>query len=890
MADASAASGLSAWRADESAAAQPSDRSRTIVQHVGIAAQLAVLLGLLYALEIEPDSGLPRILPLVFAGFIAHAALPPRYRLQLFFLISLAAIAVVLGVAQGATVAVIALALVAICHLPLPFAARVALLALAGAGLAVLRAVGNTPDIPFRVPGPVLAVVGSMFMFRIIIYMYDLRHDERARRAGKKIPGGDASLWTRLSYFFLLPNVCFLLFPVVDYRTYRRTYYDAEATVIYQKGIWWIALGLAYLVAYRLVYHYVVIAPEQVESLGGVLRFMVSSYLVYLRVVGQFHLVIGLLCLFGFNLPPAHRFFLLATGFTDFWRRTRIDWKDFMVKVVYFPASVPLQRRWGTVAAVVIATLGVFVATWLLHSYQWFWLRGDFPVSTNDIVFWGIFGACVLANSLLETRSGRKRAVDSATLAGAAVRAVKILGMFAFLSVLWSYWSSHSLTDWLWTLSSLRRAPLLSYMKLIAAIAVAFVTLVIAHIAAARISSGSGVRADGSRAARDRSAPRRSIVPGLRPVGVGLLGAALLLVVIPARTGVFGASAQRLAATVGTNRLNTADRFREDRGYYETLLDTRRPVADPTADPAREAIEAGAFLPIYRMRFVRRREDLITYELVPAYRGGLFRGKLFETNRWGMRDKEYALTPPPNTYRIALLGASYEMGASVKVEENFESILEERLNTDGPGAPLRRYEILNFAVGGYSVLQNAVVAERKAFNFAPDAVVVGLKELDFGRGLDILVGAVRRGAPIPYPEIQEKLRQAGVTREMSDLELRGRIKPLVPDILQWSLEHIGRLARARGARAIALVLPRPDPEPGDAQIERDLAAWASQAGFSVIRLDGVFSGYPLDSIRIPPPDGHPNARGHRVIADRLYEALRDNDANLLDVGFQARDR
>src|SRR5687768_1212124 len=884
MADASATSGLSAWRADESAAAQPFVRSRTIVQHVGIAAQLAVLLGLLYALEIEPDSGLPRILPLVFAGFIAHAALPPKYRLQLFLLISLAAIAVVLGVSQGAMLAAIAVTLVAICHLPLPFAARVALLALAGAGLAVLRAAGNTLETPFRVPGSVLAVVGSMFMFRMIIYMYDLRHDEMARRSGKKIPGGDASLWTRLSYFFLLPNVCFLLFPVVDYRTYRRTYYDTEATVIYQKGIWWIALGLAYLVAYRLVYHYVVIAPEQVESLGGVLRFMVSSYLVYLRVVGQFHLVIGLLCLFGFNLPPAHRFFLLATGFTDFWRRTRIDWKDFMVKVVYFPASVPLQRRWGTVAAVVVATLAVFATTWLLHSYQWFWLRGDFPVSTNDAVFWGIFGACVLVNSLLETRSKRKRAGDAATLAGAAVRAAKILGMFAFLSVLWSYWSSLSLSDWLWTLSSLRRAPLLSYAKLIVAIAVAFVTLVLAHVAAARISNDSIASGDGG-----RSGPRRSIVPGLRPVGVGLLGAALLLVVLPARTGVFGASAQRLAATVGTNRLNTADRFREDRGYYETLLDTRRSVADPTGDPAREAIEAGAFLPIYRMRFVRRRDDLITYELVPGYRGGLFRGKLFETNRWGMRDKEYALTPPPNTYRIALLGASYEVGASVKVEESFESILEARLNTDAPRAPLRRYEILNFAVGGYSVLQNAVVAEQKAFTFAPNAIVVGLKELDFGRGLDILVGAVRRGAPMPYPEIQEKLRGAGVTRDMSDLELRGRIKPLVPDILQWSLEHIGRLASARGVRAIALVLPRPDPEPGDAQIERDLATWASQAGFSVIRLDGVFSGQPLDSIRIPPPDGHPNARGHRLIADRLYEALRDNDANLLGLGFQARD-
>src|SRR5688500_8059800 len=205
MADASAASGLSAWRADESAAARPSDRSRSIVRHVGIAAQLAVLFGLLYALEIEPDSGLPRILPLVFAGFIAHAALPPRYRLQLFFLMSLAAIAVVLGVAQGATVAAIAVTLVAICHLPLPFAARVALLALACACLAVLRGGVNMFEVPCRVPWPVLAVVASMIMFRMSSPMDDRRHDAMPRRSGKQIPGGDASLSTRLSSFFLLP-------------------------------------------------------------------------------------------------------------------------------------------------------------------------------------------------------------------------------------------------------------------------------------------------------------------------------------------------------------------------------------------------------------------------------------------------------------------------------------------------------------------------------------------------------------------------------------------------------------------------------------------------------------------------------------------------------------
>ena len=68
-------------------------------------------------------------------------------------------------------------------------------------------------------------VLASMFMFRLIIYMYDLKH-------GKATP----TLASTLSYFFLLPNIVFPFFPVVDYSTFRRTYYNDEQHRIYQTG------------------------------------------------------------------------------------------------------------------------------------------------------------------------------------------------------------------------------------------------------------------------------------------------------------------------------------------------------------------------------------------------------------------------------------------------------------------------------------------------------------------------------------------------------------------------------------------------------------------------------------------------------------------------------
>jgi hypothetical protein len=78
-------------------------------------------------------------------------------------------------------------------------------------------------------------------------------------------------------------------------------------------------------------------------------------------------------------LPETHHRFLLASSFTDYWRRINIYWKDFMVRLVFHPVAFALRRR-SQPLALGIATLAVFVTTWLLHGYQSFWLRGTWTL------------------------------------------------------------------------------------------------------------------------------------------------------------------------------------------------------------------------------------------------------------------------------------------------------------------------------------------------------------------------------------------------------------------------------------------------------------------------------------------------------------------------------
>jgi hypothetical protein len=841
--------------------------------------QILLLLTLLYFFEIEPGSGLSRILPVLFVGFLAHAALPLQHRLKFFLLVAVVSFGVVIGPVPTLLVVVCGAAVLGVAHLPVSFWVRVFLLLAIGAALAAFRAglVSVT-----GVSSSVVRVLGSIFMFRLIIYMYELRHEERgAKPAREKVPG---TIWTRVAYFFLPPNVCFLLFPLVDYRTFRRTYYDTDAISIYRKGAWLIYLGFLYLLVYRLVYYLLVPMPEQVHDLWGIVRFTTSSYLVYVRVVGQFHLVIGILCLFGFNLPPVHRFYLLAAGFTDFWRRTRIDWKDFMVKVFYYPSLVPLQRRLGVARAVILATIGVFVATWILHSYQWFWLAGDFRLTETDAVFWGVIGACVTVNSVLESRGGQKSKITAGRVDiwSAAERALKIVGMFVFMCVLWSYWSSPSFKVWISYMSAALNSPVEAYAVLVVAIALAVIAgIAIQFVLARRATPG------GARLQKKKETPWRG-------AAIIATAAVLILARVPERTTADGSPLTRVASALTATRLNAVDQERKDRGYYETLLDEPRSAAsglltfgDEDAENGKAgAGEAAPNIRLLNREFAHKTGDFLQYELMPSF-SGTFQNHPFRTNRWGMRDDEYTLAPPPSTYRIAMLGSSIEMGSGVSAESTYVSLLENRLNAEGPGAPKRRYEVLNFGVGSYSILQNAVLADRKVLRFSPNAVLLAIHSLEPQPSSRLIREMVQARTEIPYSYLREKIQQAGLTPEMSDPEIRRRIQPFLADIQRWAYAHIGETFHRAGVPVIALLVPRADHPEDEYKNMADQARYAAEAGMLVINLTDAYRGKPTDSVKLPGADPHPNDLGHRLLAERLYEALRTNDSAALRVGFSS---
>jgi alginate O-acetyltransferase complex protein AlgI len=404
---------------------------------VALAAQLAILLLVfrLYHLTEKP-SLLVRLVEVAFGAFLIHYWLPFRFKETFWVMTSMAGAFLLVEPRIAVLLAAVGLVFFLILRSGIPYSWRITLLAL----IFVAFTYGCATKI-LPIPGGFYALFGAIFMFRIIIYVYDLAHSREP-----------ACLLPFLSYFFLLPNYYFTLFPVIDFQTMRRTYYQRDIHQIAQQGIHWMTRGAIQLMLYRLVIYFNDrYLPDRVTSFRALVTTMVLTFLLYLNVSGKFHLIVGMLHLFGYDLPETNRRYLLASSFADFWRRANIYWKDFMVKIVYFPVYFKLRKK-GEVAAQIVATAAVFLVTWAFHSYQFFWIRGQFILSWPDTLFWLILGLLVIANVLYETRHPKRRQPDSSWRAR-AVHTVQVLATFTVITTLWSLWSSPSVGAFLYLMT-----------------------------------------------------------------------------------------------------------------------------------------------------------------------------------------------------------------------------------------------------------------------------------------------------------------------------------------------------------------------------------------------------------------------------------------------------
>jgi lysophospholipase L1-like esterase len=262
-------------------------------------------------------------------------------------------------------------------------------------------------------------------------------------------------------------------------------------------------------------------------------------------------------------------------------------------------------------------------------------------------------------------------------------------------------------------------------------------------------------------------------------------------------------------------------------------------------------------------------------------------GVLYETNRYGFRDREFSKQKPPGAFRITVIGDSLAMGAGVPVEERYSSRLEQAL---GDFHKEKRLEVLNLAQSGMNATAIVKRLSNLGVQFDPDLVVYGftLNDIegpayretrdrlfyDQRRFLDSRSYLWRLVGP-RWASLRELVHppKGSYIYELNENYFRNA---RAWELLGTNFDRLLRISRERDICVVVLIhaVPRhlnalhPVREHYDA-----VARLAEQRGFHAVRSLPVFLGQTPSDLWVSPVDSHPNSKGHELLTEALLEGL-----------------
>jgi hypothetical protein len=268
---------------------------------------------------------------------------------------------------------------------------------------------------------------------------------------------------------------------------------------------------------------------------------------------------------------------------------------------------------------------------------------------------------------------------------------------------------------------------------------------------------------------------------------------------------------------------------------------------------------------------IRERDDLLGREYIPGS-VARFQGVEYDINRWGMRDDDVKLAPAPAIHRVAIVGPSHVVGWGIDVEDRFDMLLEERMEAEvAPSLGLKGFEMLNFAVEGYTAIQRVAQLDDRVWSFKPDTLIFTGTSLDSAPSflIDYLSGGDWTG----YPSLDRILREIGIREGLRRSAIKRILAQNQERMIGAMLGYVADQARARGVQLVWVYVPMANERSRDPKIVA-LRRTVERAGLVTIDLSDVFETRPIAEVETNRTDAHPNALGHKLLADALFERLQ----------------
>lgn len=254
------------------------------------------------------------------------------------------------------------------------------------------------------------------------------------------------------------------------------------------------------------------------------------------------------------------------------------------------------------------------------------------------------------------------------------------------------------------------------------------------------------------------------------------------------------------------------------------------------------------------------------------------------TNAMGYLGHDYPLEK--SVKRIVIIGDSVAAGLGMPFGRSFGKLLEKKLNADFESA----YEVIVLAVPGYSTSQEIVLLKDEVFRYNPDLIIVAYHLNDPAHPLfDNAGGQVGLyfKKPVSYAFFYLKRLLYRTKSRIKGIQSDCPKEPwsLFLHCVYWSdvkknFREIMAISRKKSTPVVFAFLPllldQVDAKGLDGLYDR-LGDLAQESGAQSVNLMQAFQGYDMESVKLPDDAWHPNETGHRIIAERLFSYLMDND-------------
>jgi len=256
-------------------------------------------------------------------------------------------------------------------------------------------------------------------------------------------------------------------------------------------------------------------------------------------------------------------------------------------------------------------------------------------------------------------------------------------------------------------------------------------------------------------------------------------------------------------------------------------------------------------------------------------RSAVLQSVVIRTNHWGLRGGPIATKP--NGRRIMFLGSSITLGWGVPEEETISARAGKLLEAQG-----EKVEVLNAGIGNYNTERYVEHYLTELKELAPTDIVVhyflrDAESLDAGRDNFLLRNSELAATTfMAAAAVINRIGGGEGERSLVD-HYRAVYAESAPGYIKMrqSLQRLAEYARRQNIRLYLAMTPDvhnlKDYKFGF--IHERMKGIAAELGYTFVDLLPAFGGRGPDEIWAMPGDPHPNALGHKLMAETLAPAL-----------------